>query len=99
MRLRFLVSICSKPFHIWALLTSLGADEVGPAAIEQGFGGNADWEVSGASAGGAFAAASATAGAAAPNWDAAAATGEDWAAAPGTTTEWGAATTGPAEQW
>ncbi|PSS25309.1 hypothetical protein M430DRAFT_39418 [Amorphotheca resinae ATCC 22711] len=76
-----------------------GADEVGPAAIEQGFGGNADWEVSGASAGGAFAAASATAGAAAANWDASAAAGEDWAAAPGTTTEWGAATTGPAEQW
>jgi len=74
-----------------------GADEVGPAAIEQGFGGNADWEVSGAPAG-AFAAASGTA-ATGGNWDAAGETTE-WAAAPAAAAsgqEWGAA---PAtEQW
>lgn len=72
-----------------------GADE---AAVEQGFAGNADWEVAGAGAG-AFAAASATAGAASANWDAAGATGEDWAAAPGASTEWGAATTTTEQQW
>jgi small subunit ribosomal protein SAe len=73
-----------------------GADEVGPVAIEQGFGGNADWEVSGA-AGSAFAAASATTGAAAgSNWDAG-----DWAAAPAgeASTEWGAEGAKPSEQW
>jgi small subunit ribosomal protein SAe len=66
-----------------------GADEVGPAAIEQGLGG-ADWEVAGASAG-AFAAASATAGAGAGgNWEG---DGGDWAAssAPAAGGEWGAA--------
>lgn len=55
-----------------------GADEVGPAAIEQGFGGNADWEVSGAGAG-AFAAASATTAApaaAGAGWEATG--GDDW---------------------
>ncbi|TVY48360.1 40S ribosomal protein S0 [Lachnellula cervina] len=68
-----------------------GADEVGPAAIDQGFGGNADWEVSGAGAG-AFAAASATTAAppaaGGPGWDAAG--GDDWAAAPAAGGEWGA---------
>jgi small subunit ribosomal protein SAe len=55
-----------------------GAEEVGAAAIEQGFAGNADWEVSGAAAG-AFAAAGATTGAAAgASWEA---DGADWAAA------------------
>jgi small subunit ribosomal protein SAe len=66
-----------------------GADEVGPAAIEQGLGG-ADWEVAGASAG-AFAAASATAGAGTGgNWEG---DGGDWAAssAPAAGGEWGAA--------
>ncbi len=47
-----------------------GADEVGPGAIDQGFAGNQDWEVSGAPAG-AFSAASNTAGAGATGtWDA-----------------------------
>jgi len=69
-----------------------GADEVGPAAIEQGFAGNSDWEVAGSSAG-AFAAAGATGGAAAnASWEA---DGADWAAssAPAQTgnAEWGAA--------
>ncbi|TVY40330.1 40S ribosomal protein [Lachnellula occidentalis] len=68
-----------------------GADEVGAAAIDQGFGGNADWEVSGAGAG-AFAAASATTAAppaaGGPGWDAAG--GDDWAAAPAASAEWGA---------
>jgi small subunit ribosomal protein SAe len=55
-----------------------GADEVGPAAVEQGFAGNADWEVSGGAAG-AFAAATNTSGApAAATWDADA-SGADWA--------------------
>lgn len=73
-----------------------GAEE---AAAEPAFGANADWEVSGATAG-AFAGSSATAGAAAANWDAAAApAGEDWAAAPGGSTEWGAATTTAEQQW
>jgi len=72
-----------------------GADE---ATVDQGFAGNADWEVAGAGAG-AFAAASATAGAASASWDAAGATGEDWAAAPGASTEWGAATTATEQQW
>jgi small subunit ribosomal protein SAe len=66
-----------------------GADEVGPAAIEQGMGPG-DWEVAGPTAG-AFAAASATTGAAAnAGWEA---DGADWAnssapAAGGA--EWGA---------
>jgi len=69
-----------------------GADEVGPAAIEQGFAGNSDWEVAGASSG-AFAAAGATGGAAATTgWEA---DGADWAAssapAAAGTAEWGAA--------
>ena len=70
-----------------------GADEVGPAAIEQGLGAG-DWEVAGASAG-AFAAASAAPGAAA-GWEA---DGADWAAssAPGAP-EWGA-TDGTDKQW
>lgn len=75
-----------------------GADEVGPAAIEQGFAGNADWEVSGAS-GTAFAAASATATApAGANWDAAA---DEWGASAGAPAgEWGAAEPAKAgEQW
>ena len=40
-----------------------GVDEVGPQVIDQGFGGNTEWEVSGATPG-AFTAASNTAGAA-----------------------------------
>lgn len=59
-----------------------GVDEVGPAAVEQGFGGNADWEVSGAPAG-AFSAGANTAGAGATaTWDAEAG-GADWAAGSG----------------
>jgi len=72
-----------------------GADEVGPAAIDSGFAGNSDWEVSGASAG-AFAAASATGGAAGASWDAA--ESSDWAAAPAASSgDWAAA--GTTEQW
>lgn len=75
-----------------------GADEVGAAAIDQGFASTADWEVSGAAPGGAFAAASATAGAAATSsWEA---DGADWAAssAPAQTGNegWTADTTAPA---
>lgn len=71
-----------------------GADEVGPAAIDQGFGGNADWEVSGAPAG-AFSAGANTGGAAAAaTWDEGAG-GADWTAgsAPAQTgnQDWGAA--------
>ncbi|TAQ90150.1 hypothetical protein B7494_g1569 [Chlorociboria aeruginascens] len=76
-----------------------GADEVGPAAIEQGFGGTGDWEVSGAQAG-AFASAGTTGAAAGASWDAG--DGADWAAssAPAATAgEWGAAETKPTEQW
>ena len=70
-----------------------GVDEVGPAAVEQGFAGNADWEVSGG-ASGAFAAATNTSGApAATTWDADA-SGADWTggAAPAQTgnQEWAA---------
>ncbi len=71
-----------------------GADDVGPQAVEQGFAGNADWEVSGASTG-AFAAATNTSGAGAPtaNWDADAGSA-DWAGASGAAqtgnTEWSA---------
>ena len=52
-----------------------GADEVGPAAIDQGFGGNTEWEVSGATPG-AFTAASNTA-AVGSSWEEGA---QDWAA-------------------
>jgi len=72
-----------------------GADEVGPAAIDSGFAASSDWEVSGPAAG-AFAAASATGGAANASWDAA--ESSDWAAAPAAASgDWAA--TGPTEQW
>lgn len=79
-----------------------GADEVGPAAVDQGFGGNADWEVSGATAG-AFSAAANTGGApAAATWDAEAG-GADWAAgsAPVQTgnQDWAAEATKDNAQW
>ncbi|MCJ1313818.1 structural constituent of ribosome [Agyrium rufum] len=57
-----------------------GADEVGPAAIDQGFAGNTEWEVPGASGatGTAFAASANTGGAAAgSSWEQ---DGADWAA-------------------
>ena len=57
-----------------------GVDDVGPAAVDQGFGGNAEWEVPGGAPGGAaaFGAASNTAGGqAASSWEA---EGTDWAA-------------------
>ncbi|KZF25270.1 ribosomal protein S2 [Xylona heveae TC161] len=55
-----------------------GAEDVGAQAVEQGFTGNAEWEVSGAAPGGAFAAPAATAGApASSSWEA---DGTDWAA-------------------
>ena len=55
-----------------------GADDVGDQAISQGFGGAPEWEVSGAGAGGAFAAQSATAGAQpAATWEG---DGTDWTA-------------------
>ncbi|KAI9863767.1 MAG: structural constituent of ribosome [Vezdaea acicularis] len=75
-----------------------GADEVGPAAIEAGFAGNSDWEVSGGGAG-AFAAASATPGAAAgASWDD---TAGDWnaGAAAATGGEWGAGGEAAKETW
>lgn len=73
-----------------------GADEVGPAVIEQGLGG--DWEVSGATAS-AFAGASAGAGAAGnANWEA----DNDWAASSGAAAaapEWGASEGAAKENW
>ena len=56
-----------------------GVDQVGPAAVDQGFGGNAEWEVPGGAPGGAaFTAATNTAGGqAASSWEA---EGTDWAA-------------------
>ncbi|KAI9846665.1 MAG: structural constituent of ribosome [Sclerophora amabilis] len=55
-----------------------GVDDVGTQAVEQGFAGNTDWEVSGGTAG-AFAAAGNTSGAgAAGTWDAG--EGADWTA-------------------
>lgn len=71
-----------------------GVDEVGPGAVDQGFAGNANWEVSGAPAG-AFSAGTNTGGAAAAaTWDEGAG-GADWAAgsAPAQTgnQEWAAA--------
>ena len=68
-----------------------GVDEVGAAAVDQGFVNTGDWEVSGASAG-AFAAANATTG------DAAAAGGWEAAPAVAPTAEWGA-TVDTAAQW
>ncbi|KAI9835365.1 MAG: structural constituent of ribosome [Thelocarpon superellum] len=74
-----------------------GVDEVGAAAVEQGFAGNADWEVSGGQ-GGAFAAATNTSAAAAgTTWDADA-SAADWAggaaapaaAAPAANQDWSA---------
>lgn len=65
-----------------------GADDVGPAAIDQGFGGNTDWEVTGTGPGAAaFGATSNTAaGQAGTSWDAGAegaGAGADWAASSG----------------
>ncbi|KAI9808018.1 MAG: structural constituent of ribosome [Phylliscum demangeonii] len=59
-----------------------GADDVGPAAVEQGFGGgNADWEVSGAPAGAFTAVANPAATGATGTWDEGGAT--DWAGGAG----------------
>ena len=64
-----------------------GADDVGPAAIDQGFAGNADWEVTGTGPGAAaFGAASNTAtGGGGTSWEADGNTGAggDWAASSG----------------
>ena len=64
-----------------------GADDVGPAAIDQGFAGNADWEVTGSGPGAAaFGAASNTAaGGGGTSWEADGNTGAggDWAASSG----------------
>ena len=61
-----------------------GADEVGPAAIEQGFGGNQDWEIGAGNAGGAFSTNANTGGAAAnSSWEQ---DGADWAAGGATQT-------------
>lgn len=56
-----------------------GADDVGAQAVEQGFGGNAEWEVPGNAPGaGAFSAPTATGGAQpGSSWEA---DGADWAA-------------------
>ncbi|KAI9791208.1 MAG: structural constituent of ribosome [Peltula sp. TS41687] len=57
-----------------------GVDEVGPGAVDQGFGGNADWEVPSGVPAGAFSAGANTGGAAAAaTWDEGAG-GADWAA-------------------
>ena len=70
-----------------------GVDEVGPAAVEQGFAGNQDWEISGAPAG-AFGAASNTGGAgAASTWDAEVTAG----GAGGAAADWTAAGTAPVQ--
>ncbi|MCJ1325465.1 structural constituent of ribosome [Thelotrema lepadinum] len=61
-----------------------GADEVGPAAIDQGFGGNTEWEVQGGGAVGAFSAASNTAAAANTSWEG---EGQDWATGGAAATE------------
>ena len=77
-----------------------GADDVGAQAIDQGFGGaNAEWEVAGGAATGAFSAPSGTAGAQpGSTWEA---EGTDWAAggAPVQTGNegWNAETTKPRE--
>lgn len=60
-----------------------GVDDVGAGAIDQGFGGNAEWEVPGGAPGGsaAFTSATNTGGAAAgSSWEA---DGADWAASSG----------------
>lgn len=54
-----------------------GADEVGPAAIDAGFVGGNEWEVSNAGPGGAFAASNTAATGGAAGWEA---EGADWAA-------------------
>ncbi len=55
-----------------------GVDDVGPAAVDQGFGGNTEWEVPGGVPNAAFTANTATAGATAGStWEA---DGADWAA-------------------
>lgn len=56
-----------------------GADDVGAAVIDQGFSGNADWEVQGGGAVAAFSAASNTAaGVTNTSWEDG---GQDWATA------------------
>ena len=64
-----------------------GVDEVGTAAIEQGFAGNADWEVSGGGAAAFTAASNPAAPGAGTTWDAEAGT-----------TEWAAGTTEPSKE-
>lgn len=57
-----------------------GVDDVGPGAIDQGFAGNAEWEVPGGAPGGSAAFTSATnagGAAAGSSWEA---DGADWAA-------------------
>ena len=54
-----------------------GVDQVGGQAIDQGFGGNSDWEVGNAPVGVAAAATNTGGAAAASTWDA---DGQDWAA-------------------
>lgn len=75
-----------------------GADEVGTGTVEQGF--TDDWAASAAGPGGAFAAASGTAGAGASSWDA---DGGEWAAsgpaAEGETSGWQPDTGATDTQW
>lgn len=74
-----------------------GADEVGEQAISQGFGGNAEWEVSGAAPAGAFAAQSATGGAQAQaSWEG---DGADWTAGNTQTGNDGAAPAAGNDNW
>lgn len=75
-----------------------GVDEVGTQAVDQGFAGNAEWELSGGATAGAFTAPAATSGAAAANasWEA---EGTDWAAAPAKTGNGAAAPANDDVQW
>jgi small subunit ribosomal protein SAe len=75
----------------------VGAEEVGPAAIEAGFGAGADWEVAGAPAA-AFAAA-APAGAAGASWDAEVSAEWTAPAAAAPAAEWANADAKAAEEW
>ena len=73
-----------------------GADEVGAAAIDQGFAGNSEWEVSGAATGAAAFSAGPTGGAAGSSWEA---DGADWATSAEKPAAPGAPEAVPAAEW
>lgn len=82
-------------FQLFLRIITNSIWQVGAQAVDQGFAGTGDWEVSGANAG-AFTAASNAAAAGGASWDAA--EPSDWAAAPAAAgQEWAASATG--EQW